>query len=135
MPSLTPRLLTLVNNGKPLCIGDTAFRLGKYIHDEIITCLEKSKVVFVLLTNNYCRSRYCMMEFQKATYLDTPVIFMLKHNIDEQLMTPAMRLHYNHNTRIIWTQENGQYVLKTTGIHMCESFIELASRERASLEI
>ena len=57
VPSLTPRLLTLVHDVKPLCIGDTAFRLGKYIHDEIITCLEKSKVVFVLLTNNYCRSR------------------------------------------------------------------------------
>ena len=93
---------------KPFCIGDTAFRLGKYIHDEIITCLEKSKVVLVLLTNNYCRIKYCMMEFQKATYLDKPVIFMVKDKVDEQLISPAMRLHYNHNTRIIWTQDNGK---------------------------
>jgi len=129
VPSLTPRLLTLVHNVKPLCIGDTAFRLGKYIHDEIITCLEKSKVVLVLLTNNYCRSRYCMMEFQKATYLDKPVIFMVKDKVDEQLMTPAMRLHYNHNTRIIWAKENGKYVLKSTWARICESIIELASKE------
>jgi len=120
---------------KPLCIGDTAFRLGKYIHDEIITCLEKSKVVLVLLTNNYCRSRYCMMEFQKATYLDKPVIFMVKDKVDETLMSPAMRLHYNQNTRILWTQENGQYVLKSSWTHICESIIELASNEIVANEI
>lgn len=115
-------------NGKNvLCIGDRQFKVGRYIHDEIVTCLQKCKVVVVLITDDYCRSNYCTLEFQKACQLNKPVIFMTKDSVSEELMTPMMRLHYHSNTRIIWAMENGQYVLKGTWNGVCDSILDLVA--------
>ena len=131
IPQLTDNLQSKLGEAafmKPLCTGDTMFRVGKYIHEEIMVCLDNSMVMLVLLTNNYCRSRYCMMEFQQALCLDKPVVFMIKDKLDETLMAPAMRQHYNNNARILWAKERDEYVLKSTWTRICESIIELASK-------
>ena len=59
MQPLEQCLRTRINNEKkPVGTGDTMFRAGMYIHDEIISCLEQSKVMIILLTDHYCRSEY-----------------------------------------------------------------------------
>ena len=126
VPPLTRTLQGRVHKDiKPLCVGDTAFTLGRYIHDEIISCLEKSQVLLVLLTNSYCRSRYCVMEFQNAIQLERPVVVMTTDKVDVTLMTPMMSHHYNINTRIIWTKRNGDYVLKCSWDKICDSILKL----------
>ena len=113
---------------EPVGTGDTMFRAGMYIHDEIISCLEQSKVMLILLTDNYCRSECCVMEFQKAIQLNKPIIIMVKDKVDKTLLTPAMRMSYNTNSRIIWKQHDGEYVLKGTWNTICDSIMELGTR-------
>ena len=113
---------------KPVGTGDTMFRAGMYIHDEIISSLEQSKVMIILLTDNYCRSECCVMEFQKAIQINKPIIIMVKDKVDKTLLTPAMRMSYNKNTRIIWTKHEGDYVLKSTWNTICDSIMELGAK-------
>jgi len=44
------------------------------------------------------------------------------------LLTPAMRMCYNTNTRIIWTKHEGEYVLKSTWNTICDSIMELGAK-------
>ena len=113
---------------EPVGTGDTMFRAGMYIHDEIISCLEQSKVMIILLTDHYCRSECCVMEFQRAIQLNKPIIIMVKDKVDKTLLTPAMRMSYNTNSRIIWKQHDGEYVLKGTWNTICDSIMELGTR-------
>jgi len=129
MQPLEQCLRTRINSEiKPVGTGDTMFRAGMYIHDEIISCLEQSKVMIILLTDHYCRSECCVMEFQRAIQLNKPIIIMVKDKVDKTLLTPAMRMSYNTNTRIIWTKHEGDYVLKSTWNTICDSIMELGAK-------
>ena len=131
MQPLEQCLRTRINNEiKPVGTGDTMFRAGMYIHDEIISCLEQSKVMIILLTDHYCRSECCVMEFQRAIQLNKPIIIMVKDKVDKTLLTPAMRMCYNTNSRIIWTKHDGDYVLKSTWDTICDSIMELGDKAR-----
>lgn len=111
-----------------ICLGDSHFKVGKYIHNEVTLCLQKTRVVIAVLTNSFIRSGYCNEEFDQACRMKRPIVFMVKDEIDEKLMTETMKFHYCNNTRIIWTNENGRYVLKTSWSCICESVLDLASK-------
>ena len=121
-------LRRIKNKIEPIGTGDTMFRAGMYIHDEIISCLEQSKVMLILLTDHYCRSECCIMEFQRAIQLHKPDIFMMKDKVDKTLLTPAMRISYDTNSRVIWTKHEEEYVLKSTWDTVCDSIIELGAK-------
>lgn len=95
-----------------LCLGNRHFKPGRYIHEEIIATVQECAVVLILLTESYCRSRYCKTEFDEAYKQDKPILFMVKEPISDTLMTPTMKLLFQRNTRIHWKLDNGQYVLK-----------------------
>lgn len=111
-----------------LCVGDRHFKPGRYIHDEIIATVQNCSVILVLLTESYCRSNYCKMEFEEAFNLDKPIIFMLKEPISDTLMSTSMKLLFQRNTRIHWKQENKQFVLKTSWSKICDSILERVNR-------
>ncbi|XP_060585984.1 toll-like receptor 2 type-1 [Ruditapes philippinarum] len=110
-----------------VCIGDKHFEIGKPIPEQISRFLHKSSVVVILLTDHYSQSVHCRNEFDQATLLEKPIVLMVKDEINRELMNHQMRDLYEHRTRILFAQENGEYVLKTSWENVCTSIIELVN--------
>ncbi|KAH3851892.1 hypothetical protein DPMN_094379 [Dreissena polymorpha] len=112
-----------------LCVGDENFRFGRSIHDEAISCLRRSMLLVVLLSNDYLNSGYCKLEFDLALQLGKPVILMIKEQVNEELMSPSMSMLYRTNTRILWTRRGDNYVLKSTWDIVVKSIIDTISNK------
>ncbi|XP_045215711.2 toll-like receptor 4 [Mercenaria mercenaria] len=108
-----------------VCSGDRFLRPGFFVLDKTIRCIEKSAVIIVVLSNDFCTSNYCHNELEQAIQLQRPIILMIKGIVDEELMKPRIKLLYKENVRILWTEQNGQYVLKTTWENVCSSILDL----------
>ncbi|XP_045215724.2 toll-like receptor 10 [Mercenaria mercenaria] len=108
-----------------VCSGDRFLRPGFFVLDETIRCIEKSAVIIIVLSNDFCTSNYCHNELEQAIQLQRPIILMIKGTVDEELMKPRLKLLYKENVRILWTEQNGQYVLKTTWENVCSSVLDL----------
>ncbi|KAL4218717.1 Toll-like receptor 7 [Mactra antiquata] len=125
---LNEGLQQLVGTERDLvCRGDSAFRLGQYVHNESLRCIDKSAVFLCIVSNSYCNSRYCVEEFDQATQSAKPVILMMKGDVDIDLMTPAMQLLFRNHVRMLWEEHDGQYRLKTSWENVCESIIDIAT--------
>ncbi|XP_053400757.1 toll-like receptor Tollo [Mercenaria mercenaria] len=112
-------------NRNLICTGDKYFRPGRMVHDEIATCLERSCVMVVLISDLYCSSVYCRSEFDQAHIYGKPIVLMVRGHVDEDMMSPAMKQLYRKNARVLWSEENGEYVLKTTWENVCSSILDL----------
>ncbi|KAL4225177.1 Toll-like receptor 7 [Mactra antiquata] len=110
-----------------ICLGDSEFRLGQYVHNESLRCIELCTVFLCVVSENYCNSRYCVEEFNQASQMTTPVILMMKEEVDIDLMTPKMQLLFRNQVRMLWENNNGEYRLKTTWKNVCESIIDIAT--------
>lgn len=105
--------------------GDRHFRPGFYVHEEISTSLERVSVLVVVVSRNYCESHFCKEELNQAYVLKKPIVLMLKENIDVEIMSATMKVLYQKYVRILWVEENGKFVLKTSWENVCRSIREL----------
>jgi hypothetical protein len=108
-----------------LCTGDQCFRPGQMIHNEIASCLDRVCTMVIMVTDSYCTSMYCRSEFDQALLHGKPIILMLCGKVNLDLMPLAMKQLYRRNARILWAEENGEYVLKTTWENVCLSILDL----------
>ncbi|KAH3846741.1 hypothetical protein DPMN_089044 [Dreissena polymorpha] len=112
-----------------LCVGDENFCFGRSIHDEVISCLRRSRLVVVLLSNEFLNSGFCKLEIDLALQLGKPVILMIKDQVTEELMSPSIAMLYRTNTRILWTRHGGDYILKSTWDNVVKSIIDTVSNK------
>ncbi|KAL4228336.1 Leucine-rich repeat protein [Mactra antiquata] len=113
-----------------VCVGDSEFRLGIYIHNESLRCIELCPVVLCVVSDSYCNSNYCVQEFNHAMQKTKPVILMMKGDVDIDLMNPAMQLLFHNQVRMLWEDNNGEYQLKTSWENVCKSIIDIASEQQ-----
>ncbi|KAL4237503.1 tRNA-dihydrouridine(20) synthase [NAD(P)+]-like protein [Mactra antiquata] len=126
---LNEGLQQLVGTDRNLvCLGDSEFRLGQYVHNESLRCIELSTVFLCVVSDSYCNSRYCVEEFDQATQRHKPVILMMKGDVDIDLMTPTMQHLFRNQVRMLWEENNGEYMLKTSWENVCESILAIATR-------
>ncbi|XP_053383692.1 toll-like receptor 4 [Mercenaria mercenaria] len=107
-----------------VCTGDTHLRPGFMVQDETIQCLDRASLIIIVVSNNFCRSSYCQNEFNQAYMQRKPIVLLLMDHVDEELMMPTLRQLYKRDVRILWTFENGQFVLKTTWENVCRSVLD-----------
>lgn len=125
VPVLQQQLLKTTGVSRDLvCLGDQNFRPGFSIHDETIRYFNKCAVVLCVVTENFCTSDYCMVEFSQAIELRKPVILMIEEDCDEELMPPGLKSLFKNNARIIWSINNSQFMIKSTWEIVCHSIIE-----------
>ncbi|KAL4218860.1 hypothetical protein ACF0H5_021448 [Mactra antiquata] len=125
---LNEGLQQLVRTDRNLvCLGDFEFRVGRYVHNESLRCIEQCAVFLCVVSDSYCNSRYCVEEFNQATQMFKPVILMIKGDVDVDLMTPAMQQLFRYEVRMLWEDNNGVYRLKTSWENVCESILDVAT--------
>lgn len=114
------RIATNINR-KLICIGDLNLRPGFMVLDETIRCMQRAALVVIVMSNNFCNSSYCHTELQQAYQLRKPNLLILKGRVDEGFMTPVMKLLFKEHVRVLFTENEGECVLKNTWENVCKS--------------
>ena len=124
--------LKAILNTDECCVatGYTDFRLGYYIKNEIVRCIEASSVVVLFLSDNFCRKTWCRDEVYKAFGEDKPIILMMWGMVDTNIMPKVLRRHYEKNTRVHWMIENGEPVMRPGWNRVCEDIVRLIGRQK-----
>lgn len=105
------RLLPVLEkeSGLKLCIHERDFQAGAFINDNIVTNIEASEKVIVVLTNAFARSGWCMFELKvahsKLIEDETEVIVILLEKIYTKNMNQSLRVLFDTTTYIEWTED------------------------------
>ena len=130
-PKLDSGLKAILNTDE-CCVatGATDFRLGYYIKNEIVRCIEASSVVVLFLSDNFCRKSWCRDEVYKAFGEDKPIIMMMWGKVDTDIMPNVLRKHYERNTRVHLIIEDGKLVMRPGWNRVCEDIVKLIGRNQ-----
>lgn len=117
-----------------VCTGDEQLRVGFDISSETTRCMEMSSVVLVVVSNSFCESKFCHNELNQAYITRKPIVLMFKEHVDEEMMMPTMKELYRKNVRMLWSFENGEYILKSTWDNVCTAILDLVKCDNRHLD-
>ncbi len=94
-----------------LCVHDRDFTPGKYILDNIITHLDKSRKIILVVSNEFAKSEWCRFELRLAQKRsieedNDAVIVVLLEDIQARNVPKPMKLLMNTTTYIEWTNDH-----------------------------
>ena len=125
-PKLESGLKRILNTGSQcVATGGTSFKPGYSISDEIVRCIEDSSVVIFFLSDTFIQKPWCRSEVHKAFCDEKPIILMMSGKINTALMPTALHKHYETFTRVHWTMEHGEPVMRPDWDHLCETIVGL----------
>ncbi|KAK3093317.1 hypothetical protein FSP39_013986 [Pinctada imbricata] len=102
-----------------LCIHFRDFQVGKIIADNIVECMSECRHVLVVLSPNFCNSRWCKFELDIAQdrWLNNEteaLVLVMLQEIDSRNMTKYMRAILKTTTYAMWTDnQQGQELFWT----------------------
>ncbi|XP_053396091.1 toll-like receptor 13 [Mercenaria mercenaria] len=105
------RLLPVLEEeeGLKLCIHERDFQPGAFINDNIVTNIDKSEKIILVLTNGFARSEWCMFELKvshsKLIKDETELVVILLENIDGRNMNHSLKVLFDTTTYIEWTED------------------------------
>ncbi|XP_060561169.1 toll-like receptor 2 type-2 [Ruditapes philippinarum] len=105
------RLLPVLEEeiGLKLCIHERDFQPGVFINDNIVTNMDKSRKVLLVLTNAFARSGWCMFELKiahsKLIEDETELVVILLEKIDGRNMNHSLKCLFDTTTYIEWTED------------------------------
>ncbi|XP_045195126.2 toll-like receptor 13 [Mercenaria mercenaria] len=105
------RLLPVLEDeiGLKLCIHERDFKLGVFINDNIISNIDASEKMILILSNSFARSGWCMFELKVAhTKLieeEKELVIILLEKIDAKNMKNSIKVLLNTTTYIEWTED------------------------------
>ncbi|KAK3100252.1 hypothetical protein FSP39_016946 [Pinctada imbricata] len=112
--TLVPRVEN--QEGYKLCVHFRDFDVGKFIADNIVENMNKSRKVIVILSNNFAKSRWCDFELMIAqrrllSERGDILILILYKDIDFRHMSSSLRMLLTTMTYAKWTNDSaGQTV-------------------------
>ncbi|XP_053396083.1 toll-like receptor 6 [Mercenaria mercenaria] len=105
------RLLPVLEEevGLKLCIHERDFQPGAFINDNIVTNMDKSEKVVLVLSNAFAGSEWCMFELKiahsKLIEDETELVIILLEEIDGRNMNHSLKVLFDTTTYIEWTED------------------------------
>ncbi|KAH3738681.1 hypothetical protein DPMN_045320 [Dreissena polymorpha] len=101
-------------NRELVSFGDKDLKIGHCILNETIRCTKLSAVIVVIFSDNFCKSGYCLQEFDIAFRVGKPIVLMLKGDVDIKNAPQAIKDLFYTYVRIVWRlNDDGEYELMT----------------------
>lgn len=128
LPKLQQTLQTLVNTDKGLIArGDTTFRPGFPVADEIIKSIDESAVIILVVSRNFCLKEWCQKEIKEAYDQHKPIILIMLQDVDVKLMGEVLRKIFDRYTHARWIEDgrDGGH-LEPDWLRFCRVVITLA---------
>ena len=97
-----------------LCIHERDFEPGKCIEENIVTAIEQSKMVLVVISKNFLNSNWCRFELEMARMHgmergNNIVIPILMEDVSFEEMPASLRMIVRKHTYIEWKEETGDH--------------------------
>lgn len=129
LPELTRRLEQMTDCSQNLvCTGDTQFRPGYSISEELIRCIDESAVTILAVSKSFCNKDWCKMETHETYDQKKPIIVLMLETVAQEDMDNVLRKIFQRFTHAAWIpDENGGY-LKPDWPVFCEAIIGLAGQ-------
>ncbi|XP_060584112.1 toll-like receptor 13 [Ruditapes philippinarum] len=95
--------------GLKLCIHIRDFLPGVFINDNIVTHMNQSKKMILVLSNAFAQSGWCMFELKiahsKLIEEETELVVILLEKINGRNMNHSLKCLFNTTTYIEWTED------------------------------
>ena len=130
-------LLPKLENHSPpyrVCVHDRDFMPGAYIEDNIMEAVQSSRRMILVLSQNYLKSDWCMLEFRAAhnkvlndrtNYL----ILVLYDDVNVSELDEDMKLYIRTNTYLVrsnkWFYEKLLYAMPKKGLQQLRTEMEI----------
>jgi len=86
-----------------VCTGDTQFRPGYPIGEEIINCIRQSAVTILVVSNAFCQNiTWCQREVQEAYDQNKPIILLMLEKVSPDAMGPVLQRLFAKYTHASW---------------------------------
>lgn len=93
-----------------LCIHERDFQPGVFINDNIVTCIEQSKKIILVLSNAFSSSGWCMFELKVAhsKHIEdqTELLVVMLEKIKGRNMNESMKTLLETTTYVEWTEDH-----------------------------
>lgn len=132
LPQLQKKLQQLTETSKNLvCTGDTGFRPGYSISEELIRCIGEAAVTVLVVSNNYCKKAWCKKEIQETYDQSKPIILLMLEKVDKETMGTVLTKIFQRFTHAAWiSNDSGEYLTPDWPV-FCEAIIGLAGQSVA----
>lgn len=116
--------------------GDSSFRLGKYVADEIIRCIEESQVIVACISQSFCKSHWCKNEILVSQMEHKPLLLLFLEHVDTSKMPKTLRRHFRKTTRgKVIRDESGQVSFQPDIENICESILQLMTNNESDTHV
>jgi len=86
-----------------VCTGDTQFRPGYPIGEEINNCICQSAVTILVVSNAFCHNiTWCQREVQEAYDQNKPIILLMLEKVSPDAMGPVLQRLFAKYTHASW---------------------------------
>lgn len=129
IPTLQQTLQHIVGINRDLIVrGDTTFRPGFPIFEEIIRGIEESAVTIIVVSRHFCQKQWCQQELREAYDQHKPIIVIMLEKVEHKLMDNVLKRIFDRYThaRYVSNENGGGGHLEPDWFHFCTSLIALA---------
>ena len=97
-----------------LCIHERDFELGNWIEENIVTAIEQSRRIILVISSNFLNSNWCRFELEMARMHSMErgrniVVPILMGNVAFEDMPASLQLIVRKHTYIEWKEETGDH--------------------------
>lgn len=100
-----------------LCISERDFEVGSFISEAILTSINDSRFVILLISNNFAKSQWCRWETQLAEYhrlfledgtTYDPLILLRIGDVNNKYLTPTLKYLLKTKIYLTWDENNSE---------------------------
>ena len=125
----------LCTSGTCVTTGDSSFRPGQYVAEEIIRCIEGSRVIVACVSQQFCKSHWCRNEIVVSQMENKPLVLLFLEHVKTDSMPRCLRTPFNKTTRCkVHKSETGEVSLQPDMETICESILQLMTKNNEHRE-
>lgn len=98
-----------------LCVSERDFEVGSFISEAIVSCINESKYILLVISNNFAKSQWCRWETQLAEYhrlfledgtTYDPLVLVRICDVDNKYLTPTLKYLLKTKIYLTWNEHH-----------------------------
>lgn len=104
-----------------LCVSERDFEVGSFISEAIVNCINESRYILLVISNNFAKSQWCRWETQLAEYhrlfledgtTYDPLVLVKIGDVDNKYLTPTLKYLLKTKIYLTWNEYNSDFFWK-----------------------
>ncbi|KAH3825320.1 hypothetical protein DPMN_127194 [Dreissena polymorpha] len=127
LPILNSELQQKTRTSRVLvCSGDSHFRPGYALGEEIIRCIEDSAVIILAVSKHFCQKEWCRKEVQETYDQNKPIILLFLERVEPEEMGKVLRKLFDRYAHASWIPDSNDGHIEPDWSILCDAILDLA---------